>query len=577
MQWNIFTIKIELTELGLQEVDEVVKILFAYVDLIKTEGPKEWIQNELQTVGDLQFRFLSQRNPMDFTSSVAGWMQLYPPSSYLSGPYRVLDWDPQAVVECLQAIQPDNVLLMLSSPSLNDALRTPQTEKWYGTQYESVPLEEEVQTLWREASAAEYPALQLPQVNDMIATSFDLLDSDFRESLPKEAPQCILKRGQSLQLWYKPDNIFEMPKVNMLFSFQSSIANATAQALVSTELFVELFQEQVNEFTYLASMAGLHCEAGLTHASGGIELHVTGYHHKAHVLMEKMMDALMGLIEKEDTFEKEQELFRRVVFKMEQHYQSFLVAQPYQHAIYGGDLVLEKGKYTISQKLLALQQVARSPKALVEHALKFWKDCRLKALVHGNVTPKHAKEITVGLWHKLEQLRGEDQDSVPEQDGNGMDSSLVLSAPFERRVVQLEPGSSYLYRFEEFNPSNTNSCLQIILQLGKMELIDNATLAFVHHLIKEPAFNQLRTEEQLGYIVHTSIKTSGDNIKGLLFLIQSDSFDPIHVEGRVEDFISKFRKRIQAMTAEDFETNLQSVVASFLEKVRPSLIVAMMS
>jgi hypothetical protein len=49
--------------------------------------------------------------------------------------------------------------------------------------------------------------------------------------------------------------------------------------------------------------------------------------------------------------------------------------------------------------------------------------------------------------------------------------------------------------------------------MGALELPDNAALAFLHHLIQEPAFNQLRTAEQLGYIVHTSVKTSGDNIR----------------------------------------------------------------
>jgi insulysin len=103
--------------------------------------------------------------------------------------------------------------------------------------------------------------------------------------------------------------------------------------------------------------------------------------------------------------------------------------------------------------------------------------------------------------------------------------------------------------------------------MGAMSLKDNATLAFVHHLLREPAFNQLRTEEQLGYIVHTSIKTSGADIKGLVVLIQSDGFDPIHAESRVEDFLAKFRPRIVEMTEEDFASNINAVVSSFLEKV----------
>ena len=111
-----------------------------------------------------------------------------------------------------------------------------------------------------------------------------------------------------------------------------------------------------------------------------------------------------------------------------------------------------------------------------------------------------------------------------------------------------------------------NSALISVYQMGAMDLTTNARLAFLHHLIKEPALNELRTNEQLGYIVHTSIKTSGDNIKGLLFLIQSDAYDPIHLDERVEAFLERFRTRLVDMEAEEFDTNIQAVKKNFLEK-----------
>mmetsp|Transcript_54710 Transcript_54710/g.61172 ORF Transcript_54710/g.61172 Transcript_54710/m.61172 type:complete len:194 (+) Transcript_54710:249-830(+) len=128
-------------------------------------------------------------------------------------------------------------------------------------------------------------------------------------------------------------------------------------------------------------------------------------------------------------------------------------------------------------------------------------------------------------------------------------NTIITRAPLEKRVVQLvntttnnngstssSSSSSYLYRFAEFNAADTNSSVAIVLQMGALEEVTNATLSLLNALVKEPAFNQLRTEEQLGYIVHVSVKTNGDNIKGLLLLIQSDSFSPDHVEARMELF-----------------------------------------
>ena len=71
---------------------------------------------------------------------------------------------------------------------------------------------------------------------------------------------------------------------------------------------------------------------------------------------------------------------------------------------------------------------------------------------------------------------------------------------------------------------------------------------------------------QLGYIVHTGIKTTGDNIKGILFLIQSDSYDPIYLDNRIESFMDSMRSKIANMTNEEYKSNIDAVVQMFLEK-----------
>lgn len=594
--WSILTIRMELTGLGLQHVDDVVTMVFAYVDLLQTQGIQEWIFDEVRTVADLQFKFLSQRNPMNYTSSLAGWMQLYTPENggndsdnsvndknktsraahYLSGAYKVFEWNPDLVRECLQSINPDNLFLMISSPTFGqdreddkegETKESVEVEKWYGTKYRSIECEETVWNRWKAAKAEDCPELQLPEVNDMIATEFDLLDlSKTKIEYPKDEPQCI-HQDDNVRLWYKPDNVFEQPKVVISFSFSSGQGSLSPEVVVAAHLYAELVHEQCNEFSYLATMAGLYCE--ISPSNSGFEVHVTGYNHKAHVLLERLVDTMMDLLRPSD--EKapslDPEVFDRISFKIEQMYQSFLVGQPYQHAVYGGDLVLQYDDYSIQDKINALQQISLDE--VLTLARSFWKHCRMEGLIHGNVSAQHAYDMSKTVWNKTH----------PSQPLNGNDV-LITRAPSERRVVQLDgapsgmPSSnppSYLYRFSEFNEDNPNSCVEIIFQMGVLAVPDNATLAMLNHLLREPAFNQLRTEEQLGYIVHTSVKTSGDNIKGLVFLIQSDAFDPIHVENRIEAFLAGFRKRIVDMSEDDFQTNVGSVVASFLEKVREKM------
>lgn len=567
--WSIFTLRMELTDAGLANVNEVVAMVFAYFDLLRTRGPQEWIHTEVRTVGDIQFRFLSQRNPMEYTCSVAGWMQQFPPLHYLSGAYKVFEWNSDLVSQCLESLTPDNMFLMVSSPTFDEALTASPAmvvEKWYGTKHESVDCDPAVLERWRSVTHEEYPELSLPQVNDMIATDFTLLTQDsLPADTPRDRPQCIHQDG-NVRLWYKPDNVFEMPKVNIMYSFASGRGPFSPDAAVAAHLFAELVQERCNEFSYLATMAGLHCDVSPT--STGMELHITGYNHKAHVLVERLVDNMMALIRDggaDDEDKLDPDVFDRVLFKTEQLYQSFLVSQPYSHAIYGGDLVLEQNQCSIQDKMNALKRITLEE--VIHFAKGFFKHCLMEGLVHGNVTAQHAYNMTNMVWQKTHPEEPSSTDAV------------ITRAPLEQRVVQLwgncgddggaVTSSSHLYRFSEFNEADSNSCVEIHLQLGAIDMPANAALAMFNHLVREPAFNQLRTEEQLGYIVHTSVKTSGYHIKGLLFLVQSDSFDPIHVEGRIETFLASFRERMVAMSEADLQTNVDAVVASFLEKVRP--------
>ena len=231
--------------------------------------------------------------------------------------------------------------------------------------------------------------------------------------------------------------------------------------------------------------------------------------------------------------------------------------------------MLENSRTTIQDKLNTLQHVTVAD--VKTFGRGFLQHCRLDALVHGNVSAQQAYDITTMVWKKTHPTTTTASESA---------TTIITRAPLEKRVVQLvnnntnnnndtsSSSSSYLYRFAEFNEANTNSSVEMVLQMGALNDVTNATLSLFNALVKEPAFNQLRTEEQLGYIVHVSVKTNGDNIKGLLLLIQSDSFSPEHVETRMELFIQNYRKTLVEMSDTDFQTFVDATVASFLEKVR---------
>jgi insulysin len=180
-------------------------------------------------------------------------------------------------------------------------------------------------------------------------------------------------------------------------------------------------------------------------------------------------------------------------------------------------------------------------------------------LVHGNVAAEEAMEWTNILLNTFQPspplrtvlLRGVRIPAAREISGTAVTSSKCES----------------IYRMKGWNDHDENSCVVNVYQIGPMDIRTNAKLSLLLQLMREPAFNVLRTEEQLGYIVFSSIKTTADNIKNIMILIQSDSFDPIHVNERVENFLVTFRSKIlTSMSEEEFQVNVNAVRESMLEK-----------
>jgi insulysin len=47
-----FAVTVELSDLGTQHVDEIVACIFAYLQMLKTQGPQQWVLRELRETGD---------------------------------------------------------------------------------------------------------------------------------------------------------------------------------------------------------------------------------------------------------------------------------------------------------------------------------------------------------------------------------------------------------------------------------------------------------------------------------------------------------------------------------------------
>ena len=90
---------------------------------------------------------------------------------------------------------------------------------------------------------------------------------------------------------------------------------------------------------------------------------------------------------------------------------------------------------------------------------------------------------------------------------------------------------------ELLNPDDENSCSVVFFQDAEIEGTDMKTKMLnelLRDYLDEPTFNNLRTEQQLGYVVFTLLRGFRD-VNGIGFLVQSTLQPSSYLTERIID------------------------------------------
>merc|ERR1712232_131049 len=97
------------------------------------------------------------------------------------------------------------------------------------------------------------------------------------------------------------------------------------------------------------------------------------------------------------------------------------------------------------------------------------------------------------------------------------------------------------------NDADANSAVIAYRQICSADDVKTATmLALLVQLSSSPAFDQLRTKEQLGYIVFLFDYDIGPSLS-LSVLVQGSTHDAAYLAGRVEAFLKAHSETLQQM------------------------------
>merc|ERR1712037_299718 len=83
-------------------------------------------------------------------------------------------------------------------------------------------------------------------------------------------------------------------------------------------------------------------------------------------------------------------------------------------------------------------------------------------------------------------------------------------------------------------------------------------------IINEGCYNQLRTQEQLGYIVFSGVRRS-NGAQGFRVIVQSERH-PEYLDSRIEAFLGSLEKSLGELEEEEFKKQVEALATKRLER-----------
>ncbi len=118
----------------------------------------------------------------------------------------------------------------------------------------------------------------------------------------------------------------------------------------------------------------------------------------------------------------------------------------------------------------------------------------------------------------------------------------------------------------EFSTNNNSSVVIIYIQPKKQDISVLAKIKLLNDLLATEFYNELRTKQQLGYLVKISY-IRYYNLSGLSFCIESARFSAYEIRDAIEKFIVDFVDKLQNLSIDKFFSYKSSVIDSSVGSV----------
>ena len=500
----LFTVSISLTPAGAERLDDIEATLFAAIEQIRADGLAEWRYDEQKSLSEQAFRFQQHGAPQQEATRLAMSLSRYPVEDVQYAAYRMDGMDSERQQRYLDALTQDNMLRFYSAPDVESDTVSP----WFNTQWKEQP---------PTATGQALSGLALPEPNPFIASDLTLQGGQ------DEQPTALIETP-TFTTWHMQDSRFNTPSVEWRVSLQHPSASYSAEEAVLTRLLAGWLNDSLNEPLYPARIAGQSFSA-YAHARG-ITLSFSGWRDGQTPLIEQALEQLQQADISTGAFE-------RVRYQLQREWRNAPQASLTGQASRALGEALLTPQWSTAELLEASQRLEK--RHLENFRRRFLDDLYIDAMAVGNLNAEQAQEqanlIRGALTPRLTR------DDIPPLTPLEVSSESEILHPHSTREESL------VLRY---------------LQGRDTSVEEQARLSVLAQWLDTPFYQQLRTEEQLGYIVNAGYSPMLE-APGISLIVQSPDVDSSTIAERMDAFMEAAEARLNTLSNGELAAHRQAV------------------
>jgi protease-3 len=516
---GVFAISVSLTDKGLAQRDEIVAAIFSYLNNLRQNGVDKRYFDELAHVLDLDFRYPSITRDMDYVEWLADTMLRVPVAHTLDAVNIADQYDPAAIKSRLEMMTPQNARIWYISP------KEPHNKTAYfvDAPYQVDKISQQTFTDWQQKAAAIN--LTLPQLNPYIPDDFSLI----KPEKTYDRPQLLVKEP-GLRVLYMPSKYFaNEPKtdVTMVLRNPQAMDSAKNQALFAINDY--LAGIALDELSNQAAVGGISFS---TNANSGLMVNANGYTQHLPQLFEALLKGYFSYTPTQEQLEQAKSWYAQMMDSAEK-------GKAYDQAIMPVQMVSQVPYFQRDERRALLPELTLKDVIAYRDALK--NNGKPEFLVLGNMAPDRAKTMA----HQI-------QSQLASQGNEWCRNKDVL---VDKQTLAM---------FEKAGSSTDSALAAVYVPKGYDETVSSAYSSMLGQIIQPWFYNQLRTQEQLGYAVFAFPMSVGRQW-GVGFLLQSSDKQPAYLYQRFKAFYPTAEQKLRSMSADEFAQMQQGIINEMMQ------------